>query len=129
MDLKKLYKLGRFILFNAVSFGFAYYAVIEKVDGAKNMTYFLVGGGVILALLCSVPDVIRSAARAAEEPILPSVPLRVSFAVDMALTAFFVWHAWTWCAIGVLVTALLQANFMSQLRTLSQQNIIDRLSA
>lgn len=127
--MKKLKKLAIYIATNASIMVLAYFAVIKGVEGAANLLYFVIGCMFVLALLSSIPEVQRKTAEAMTEPLISTIPSPLNLAVDFSFAAFLVWYGWWWAGIGMLVSGLLWASALTNLRRLSQENILNKLSS
>lgn len=127
--LKKIRKILVYIATNVIVAALAYFAVIQQVTGAANILYLWVGCMLLLSIVALIPDVLKQTAEKMTEPLTRSVPAWINSSIDIAYVLFFVWHSWWWTGIAFMIAAALWSSAMSAIRTASQQNIINKLSA
>jgi len=127
--MKKAIKLAKYVGYNLFIAALTYFAVIERVTGAQNILYFVVGTSFVVAILSQMPKVLQDVASKLEEPWVPSVPLFVDYSIDASFVAFFIWNGWWWTGIGFGISCLLFVTARNTITELAKQNIIDKLSA
>ena len=127
--MKKVRKILTYIASNIIIVALMYYAVIEQVSGAANILYFIVGLVAAMSLLTLVPGALQKTASEMEEPFQLLVPAQITLSIDAVFSCFFIWHGWWWCGVVYFVASLNWRVAMENLRKLSQDNIINRLSS
>lgn len=127
--LKQIKRILSYIATNVVIILLAYHAVIKGVDGAANILYFLIGGLLVLSIISLTPSILSKTAEGMTEPLATTLPAWANLTIDFVYVFFFIWHGWWWTGIAFCIASILWAIVLSSLRTLSQQNILDKLSA